>query len=254
MLPLFIVWCAVLADVTAFFLFRFVLAALMGLRGRAARLGFDPDAWRAVPRALRLVFASVGPLGAYLVAAACFALSLAIGGDAHSDAESLRVQPAPLSPAEASGVQDGDRVVSIDGAPVNDWGAMRERIKAHQGRTVPIVVDRAGARVELQPIVGHDGRIGIMHFVERRPVGAGAAIVQGLERPFVVLATVVQTLFHHTEPIETMGPVGIVREVEKTSHDRSPVASALTMAGAILSYFLWVPALVAGILFPRRPP
>jgi regulator of sigma E protease len=254
MLSLFIVWCSLVLEVIAFFLARVAVSSAIGLRGRSERLGFVPEAWRAVSLLPRLVFAAAGPFGCYLVAAGCFALSLCIAGEARVDSDSMRVSPAPQGPAAASGVEEGDRVVSVDGAPVGDWAALRARIRASQGRAVPLVVDRAGRQVELRPVVGSDGRIGVAPLREHRSFTPGEAIVAGLQRPFRVLADTFRTLFRSSGPIETSGPVGIVREVVRTSRDPAPIASALALAGILLSYFLFIPLLAASILFPRDPP
>ena len=250
---LFILWCAILCEVAAFFLARLAFAALFGLKGRAARLGFAPEAWSPVPLVARLAFTAIGPFACYLVAAVCFALALSIGGEARTDAESLRVTAAPDGPAEASGVQDGDRIVSVDGAPVGDWDAMRRAVRAHEGgEAVPLVVDRAGARIRLRPVVGDDGRIGVTPFIVRRPVSAGRAFAEGLARPFGIVADTGRTIFHRSGPVEVVGPVGIVREVARASRVPAPTAAALAMAGLLLSYFIGVPILAAAILFPRR--
>jgi membrane-associated protease RseP (regulator of RpoE activity) len=251
MSSLFILWCAVITEVAAFFLARISVATLLGLKGRAARLGLAPEAWSPLPFAARLLFAAVGPFACYLVAAGCFALSLAIGGEVHTDPESVRVTPAHDGPAETAGLQDGDRIVSIDGAQTADWASIKTAVHAHAGGPLPLVVDRAGARVELRPVVGTNGRIGITQFAERRPVSAAAAIGTGLVGPFRVLAEAFRGLLHSPDR-EAVGPVGIVREVAKTSRDPFPIATALGMTGGILSYFLGIPGLVAVILFPRR--
>jgi hypothetical protein len=88
MTSLFILWCAIVGEVAAFVLARFGVATLAGLKGRAARLGFAPDAWASVPLFPRLVFTAIGPFAWYLVAAACFALSLCAGGSSRTSSES----------------------------------------------------------------------------------------------------------------------------------------------------------------------
>jgi regulator of sigma E protease len=252
MLSLFVVWCAILSEVLAFFGARFAFAVLVGIEGRVARLGFSPDAWESKPFASRVAFSSTGPFASYLIAALCFALSFRIGGDPRPDTASLRVTPAPDSPAQLGGLEDGDRLVSIDGEGVADWDSIRTVVRAHSGGAIPITVERGGVRHELRPIVGDDGRVGISPFIERRPMSAAAAIARGLVSPFGVLREAARGIFAPTAPVELAGPVGIVRAVARTSREQSPVAPALAMAGALLSYFIWIPMLVAGILFPRR--
>lgn len=50
----------------------------------------------------------------------------------------------PDSAADKAGIQEGDRVVEIDGNPVVDWYSLVDLIQPRGGKTVDIVVDRAG--------------------------------------------------------------------------------------------------------------
>ncbi len=54
----------------------------------------------------------------------------------------------PGSPAERAGLQPGDRVVSIAGEPVADFAALVARVQPSAGRTLDLVLERSGARVE----------------------------------------------------------------------------------------------------------
>ncbi|GAB3696913.1 M50 family metallopeptidase [Mariniluteicoccus flavus] len=58
----------------------------------------------------------------------------------------------PKTPAYAAGLAPGDRLVSFNGAPVTDWAQMQTLIRANLDRDARMVVERAGARVEL-PVV-----------------------------------------------------------------------------------------------------
>ena len=51
----------------------------------------------------------------------------------------------PETPAAAAGLQPGDRVQAIDGAPVGDWDDMRERISARAGETLMLTLLRPQA-------------------------------------------------------------------------------------------------------------
>ncbi|MFN9122426.1 MAG: RIP metalloprotease RseP [bacterium] len=48
------------------------------------------------------------------------------------------------SVADRAGVLAGDRVLSIDARPVDDWGALVRTIRAHPGKPLDIEIDRAG--------------------------------------------------------------------------------------------------------------
>ena len=55
------------------------------------------------------------------------------------------------SPAEAAGVRAGDRIVAINGTPV-DGESIRPTIQASDGRPVQLTVVRDGETVRLQPV------------------------------------------------------------------------------------------------------
>jgi len=54
----------------------------------------------------------------------------------------------PGSPAEKAGLQPGDLVVSLDGKEKPDWQAVQNDFLTSPGRTIPIVVERAGRRIQ----------------------------------------------------------------------------------------------------------
>ncbi|OIQ51303.1 Metalloprotease MmpA [Pseudodesulfovibrio hydrargyri] len=55
----------------------------------------------------------------------------------------------PDSPAAAAGFAKGDMVEAIDGAPIDSWTRMVETIRAADGRSLQVAVDRAGAKLTL---------------------------------------------------------------------------------------------------------
>ncbi len=51
--------------------------------------------------------------------------------------------------ADAGGLRGGDRVLSADGEPMEDWGQWVEYVRARPGQRLSITVDRDGARLAL---------------------------------------------------------------------------------------------------------
>lgn len=82
----------------------------------------------------------------------------------------------PGSPAEAAGLQAGDRLVSMDGEPVQALGAWIDHVRAHPGETIALTVERAGQPIELKVQIGSvktdDGTIG--------QIGAAFALPEGV--------------------------------------------------------------------------
>ncbi|RZD67353.1 zinc metalloprotease [Streptomyces albidoflavus] len=55
----------------------------------------------------------------------------------------------PVSPAKAAGLQEGDKIVAFNGAPVDDWATLSERIRQTIGPAT-LTVERDGARTQLE--------------------------------------------------------------------------------------------------------
>jgi regulator of sigma E protease len=120
-----------------------------------------PDAyWRAKTwKRVAVIFA--GPAANLVLAVALFtALLMAIAPDyrigvqlGHDGKRDTGVveQVATESPAASAGLQQGDRIVAIDGRAVRA-NAIGVRIRASQGRPVRLTVERAGERVELRAV------------------------------------------------------------------------------------------------------
>ncbi|MFE0496247.1 M50 family metallopeptidase [Streptomyces albidoflavus] len=55
----------------------------------------------------------------------------------------------PVTPAKAAGLQEGDKIVAFNGAPVDDWATLSERIRQTIGPAT-LTVERDGARTQLE--------------------------------------------------------------------------------------------------------
>jgi regulator of sigma E protease len=86
------------------------------------------------------------------------------------------------SPAERAGLAPGDRVLAADGAPLADWEALVNAVRAHPGRPLSLLVEKDGAKrsVEVVPEVvgGGSARIG--------RIGAGPAQPEGYAEKLTV--------------------------------------------------------------------
>jgi regulator of sigma E protease len=111
----------------------------------------------------------------------------------------------PGGAAALAGLREGDLVLQVDGQPVADAQALRERIRASAGRTMHWRIERAGRTLEVDvtPRESADGtqRIGrIEAFVGRPPEmvnvrhGPLDGLWQGIERTWEVSALTVKML------------------------------------------------------------
>jgi membrane-associated protease RseP (regulator of RpoE activity) len=65
---------------------------------------------------------------------------------------------ATPTPALSAGVQVGDRIVSFAGTRIDEWSTLQGLIRSNPGRTVPVVVERAGKDVTLTATLVRDNR------------------------------------------------------------------------------------------------
>jgi regulator of sigma E protease len=84
------------------------------------------------------------------------------------------------TPAAAAGVQSGDRIVSVDGKSTASWEEVRTQILTNPGETVIVVVERAGAQLELtaeiQKREDGTGYLGVQPAVEHKDLGVIGAL------------------------------------------------------------------------------
>ena len=66
-----------------------------------------------------------------------------------SEGDRLCTDTDPVAPARLAGFQVGDRLVSLNGVPIEDWDSFSEDIRASAGGEVSVVVERDGEELTL---------------------------------------------------------------------------------------------------------
>ncbi len=126
-----------------------------------------------------IVFA--GPVTNLLFAIAIFAAFNMAFGKVVASAEIARF--AETSPAQAAGMKLGDRIVAIDGQPVESFTDIPEMVAPYPGRTMSVAVSRGGAPLTFKVRIadslerdkfGNEGRVG------RLGIGAGKVAIAPL--------------------------------------------------------------------------
>lgn len=83
----------------------------------------------------------------------------------------------PDQPAAAAGLRAGDRILTVDGAPIDEWSAFVEAVQAHPEQAIPLRVARDGLEEELtltpMAVTLDDGR-------EVGRIGAGPEVPEDL--------------------------------------------------------------------------
>jgi len=73
-----------------------------------------------------------------------------------------RVEPGGA--ADKAGLKAGDRLLSVDGAPIETWREWVDHVRAHPSASLEVVVERGGERLSLSvtpaPVESEEGRIG----------------------------------------------------------------------------------------------
>jgi regulator of sigma E protease len=172
------------------------------------------------------------------------------------------------SPAAVAGIQAGDEITSIAGKPIDNAVSYRYTLLNNAGKTIPVVVERAGQPVTLQFAVPKlndtqsDLHIGInasQDFV-MYPVAWWKVVPEGIKQTF----TTINEMFHGIALLVRgdvsvqgiAGPIGmgqLTSEVIKASD--APVLATLTNITILLSLnlailnLLPIPALDGGRLF-----
>jgi membrane-associated protease RseP (regulator of RpoE activity) len=126
-----------------------------------------------------------GLLVGFVLASALVFAARVLGGDAEPTMTIAAVERG--LPAEAAGVQAGDRILAVDGHAVAKWSEMREHVGSRVGVPTTMTFDRGGRRVEvvLVPLDrGGSGAIGIAPGEARRDVPIGVAARDALVVPW----------------------------------------------------------------------
>jgi len=180
-----------------------------------------------------------GPLANYLFASVLFFLSFFFGGRV---VRSTEVNVLPDRPAAAAHVMDGDKIVEVNGVPVDEWEKMAEVISQNPGATIPLVVDRKGERVSLTVTPTNEngqGKIGVKAVgpVRKVSVSVKEAGVLAVKMPTTVVRELVISLGQAiTRKIEgeLAGPVGIVKETARAA--KSGWTDLLYFLGLLSAY------------------
>ena len=115
-----------------------------------------PDEFMSKPKWQRFLVAAAGPAMNVLLAVGVLTGLFMYGTEIPRFAEGEAVIGAveANSPAQTAGIQDGDKILSIDGKENPNWDEVEARVMINGGQTIPLVVSRDGKRIEtsLSPV------------------------------------------------------------------------------------------------------
>ena len=228
----------------------------------------QPWEYLSKPIGTRALIVFAGPLVNYLTAILSLWVVFMVG---YPELLPIVGQVAKEMPAQAAGLQEGDRIHAIDGWPIGTWEEMTELIHAAPGRPVTFQISRAGTvqDVEITPKLksitdpfGRQKAVGLIGIspsgaFESRRVGPVAAFGRTIEQQNEWLA---QTMFALWSLVtgklsmqESMtGPIGILYLTsEAASMGVAPLLSLMSLFSLSLALFnlFPIPILDGGHLF-----
>ena len=125
----------------------------------------------------------------------------------------------PGSEAARAQLLPGDRILSVDGEPLESWAAFVEQIAQSPGRERSLAIERQGeprdVTVRPRPDERGEGRIGVSQQYVYRVYGPGQALLQALAHTanLVVEGTRVLERLRQGRPgLVTVNPLGVVKQ------------------------------------------
>ena len=165
----------------------------------------------------------------------------------------------PDSPAEAAGLQAGDKIITIDGTDIRTWNELIATIdEYHEGDKMDIVFKRDGETREVFLVPEFDEQeqrymVGVIAGISRSPGACikGGAMATG--EMFVMMMKAFQMIFAGgVSKDDFAGPVGLVKVVDQTaSYGITSYLMLLALVSLNLAFFniIPIPGLDGGKIF-----
>ncbi|MDD4334465.1 MAG: RIP metalloprotease RseP [Desulfotomaculaceae bacterium] len=207
---------------------------LLPLGGFVRMAGMDPEEEldkkdldrgfnkKTVGQRIAVIFA--GPFMNFLLAAVLFAVVFSVQGEPVASSGTRIGDINPGYPAQIVGLAAGDKIVAVDGKPVDKWVDLVTLINERPEQNILVVVLRDGSELQfaLTTIKSEDGRglIGIYPAEEYVKVGFLQSISLGIEwtaRFTVAIMDFVSKMIFGQMSADLGGPVRVVSEIGKAA-------------------------------------
>ena len=121
--------------------------------------------------------------------------------------------------ADKAGLQDGDRILAIDGKPVETWTDLLAAIRNKGGETLSFRVARGGEEVEAQVTPVYDAQqkramVGVIGATETRHPGFAESVQLAVTRTAAILYAMAEALYKillELSGAELAGPLGVAQ-------------------------------------------
>lgn len=249
------------------------LGAFVRMTGENGENGNDPHSFGNKGKLARAAVLVAGPAMNFLTAALLFGAAYMVGWPTATAADIIVYKVSTGSPAAASGIQPGDRILALDGQKVATAQQFIDVTKQNLGKEVTVTVDRSGAQkvLTMTPRTKWpegDGPIGIglqskvtamtpvsVPFYQAVPQGFGQAwqtVTFTLSVPVMIIQGALPA-----DLARPIGPVGIYQATTDAANEVAdtgwwfPIVylTAVVSAGLAIANLLPFPALDGGRLF-----
>jgi regulator of sigma E protease len=224
------------------------------------RDGLGPEAYWKAPTWKRLVVIGAGPAANILLTIVVFtALFMTVAGEATRTVASVapEIEEGIRSPADAIGLQSGDRIVAINGKPVQA-DEIADTINESGGADLTLVVIRDGEELALGPVAGQlvDERYRLGFGLRGTGLGFFPAFGRAIEVTGLVAKEIVKSLgrlLTGDGRDEVSSPIGITQAssdaVERGAESYLWVLGLISLSLALLNLLPLLPLDGGHILF-----
>jgi regulator of sigma E protease len=224
------------------------------------RDALGPDAYWKAATWRRLVAIAAGPLANIALTIAIFTfLFMTVAGQATRTVAAVapELEAGVASPAQVIGLQEGDRIIAIDGERVQA-GEIADTIGESDGRELTITVVRGGEELELGPVAAQlvDDRYRLGFGLEGAGLGFFPAIGHAVEVTGLVAKEIVKSLGRLVTGDgrdEVSSPIGITQAssdaVERGADSYLWVLGLISLSLALLNLLPLLPLDGGHILF-----
>lgn len=211
----------------------------------------DPESYANASLWARIATIGAGPLANYLFASVLMFFGFILGGNTVVDETSMKVTILKDGPAAQVGMQDGDKILSVNNEAIQDWDQLKKVIGSTKaGEKVDVEVERVNPdtlqaeklRFHPAPAIGPNEKEGkpkilIAPHISHQDVSVGQAAVLAVKEPPKVVIGLVKGLarmLSFKEKPELSGPVGIGKEMAAAAKDGAH--TYLKLLGALSAY------------------
>lgn len=216
----------------------------------------DPRGFNRRTVGQRMAVIAAGPIMNFALAVVLFSLIFGVYGVAEPVPGSTVVgEVIPGFPAEAAGLQKGDRIVAIEGVTLNDWDQLVDIVQRNVGRTIRLTIERSG-RLMTVPVIPapnpndkQRGFLGVSRQVVIQRESLPAAIKDGLVQTVSITILWLKGLvmmITRRAAVDLTGPVGITQMIGQAA--QAGLVNVISFAAALSANLgLWnllpIPAL-----------